>query len=275
MSLEVRGRIVAGAKLQDVRGDYGLGKHRLRFNLEFETNEFAPQTLVITSLSGDLEVCGKGGGHVGRMHGLGPSLTMSPNNRMSEELILEATKSQLAAIEDSRAGGGLQFVVWLRGNVHHPQGLQPFVEHIHYQVNQSKWLEVLEQLQYARTMLLEVPLPSPLQDDMTPWFHHLKEAHQALTQGRWREAVGQCRDVLESLEQAAKAAGEDRAELPKDRRTWSKSQRYCHVQQALLILAHAARHADQVAQAIDWEREDAQTMLLMTASILRRNVAGP
>lgn len=279
MVLEFGGRVIGVTKVVGIRGGTALGFHRLFFDVQFDMYDIAwGEGVTLTNVSGDVAV---GAVHLGRLQSQSVLSLLSPRLSSNMQVELEMTRARLELLEELRLGGGLEFTIWLRGCLssisresprsnHLPhQGIN---EQLHHQVNQSTWLHVLEDLQYQRTMVLEIPLLTEVDGSQAAWVQHLRHAHQAMTQGRWREAVGKCRDVLESFEAATRATDAERPELPKARRTWSKSQRYWNLQHAVMTLTHAARHADQLTQAIDWEREDAQAMLLMTASIVRRQI---
>lgn len=280
MALEFRGRVIAGVKLVGIRGGSGLGFHRLVFDVEFDMNsQGLREELVVTNLSGELQVRGEGGtGDAGRLFPQGPQIVLHPQITPREQMILECSRSRVEAIEELRAGRGLAFTMWLRGSMVEKDGrLQPFAEQVHHEINQSAWLQVLEQIKYMRTLLLEVQLLNDAQAGESAFYQHLKHAHRALMLGNWRESVGCCRDVLESLakglgEEADQAVSARVSELLKGSRGWDKSQRFRAVRQAMLAIVSAARHADEVTQAIEWSRSDAQVILTMTATILQRAI---
>ena len=128
---------------------------------------------------------------------------------------------------------------------------------IDHRVNQSAWIEILEQLDYQRTMLIEVPI---LNDGITdPRFSearkHLQTAQTHLLGGHYRDAIGACRDVMEAL---TTVLNDEKDQLPEGISAWfdstrlmGKKERVHLVRRAFKILTHPARHADQVATAID------------------------
>lgn len=140
-------------------------------------------------------------------------------------------------------------------------------------VNRGVWVEVLEQMNYRRTLLIEVPPPDEqAQPELADAVRLLGEAQQHMLRGHDRDAVGSCRDVLE----AARVAIGDTDDIPADlhevlfakSRSMSKSERLRVLRRALVLVTHPARHRDEVAARIQWGRTDAAAMVTMTAAFL-------
>jgi hypothetical protein len=69
-----------------------------------------------------------------------------------------------------------------------------------YIVNQGVWIEVLGQMGYQQTLLIEVPAPDPhAQPELAEAVALLGQAQANLQRGHDRDAVGALRDVLEQL----------------------------------------------------------------------------
>ncbi len=93
-----------------------------------------------------------------------------------------------------------------------------------------------------------------------------------MLRGKWREAVGCCRDVLESLQAAigdrdTKDGTLDNL-LLEGARTMSKEERLRLVRRALLTYCHPARHADPNAASIEWDRADAVAAITVVSALL-------
>ena len=58
------------------------------------------------------------------------------------------------------------------------------------------------------------------------------------------------------------------ATLTKDRRSWSKAERICALRCALEDMCHPARPRDEVTVNIDYDRQDAVSVIAMAAAIL-------
>ena len=142
-----------------------------------------------------------------------------------------------------------------------------------YVVPQSTWIDVLEEMGYQRTLLVEVPMPDPnAQPELAEAVDLLAQSQRHLERGHDREAIGSLRDVLE---QVKLAFGDDDTLDPDltrvlfaDSRSMTKGERLRVLRRALMLVTHPARHRDQVSVAIDWSRMDATQMIAMTAAFV-------
>ncbi|MBI3183715.1 MAG: hypothetical protein HYZ28_16375 [Myxococcales bacterium] len=143
-----------------------------------------------------------------------------------------------------------------------------------YDVNQGTWVELLRTMGYADRMLLEVPAPGSIQNpQLKDAVDQLRQAHQHLLEGRWRDAVGSCRDVVEALGRGIGDGDEvDRVQVPaplfENTRQMDKAGRLRVLRRALKVLTHPARHRDEVAVNIEWTPSDARAVVSMMAALL-------
>jgi len=270
--------VFAKLDLKAMYGLPGLGFYRLIVQVDITTHGKEPgQEVTVTNIGGELYVTGKGKtehflGYVRRQGVDYPIATIKGTADRQLQLEVDLNPRQVQAIEDIRLGGDLRFKLSLygiasRGGQGGPSNVSAT---FHYRANQSTWLEVLEQMQYRRTMLLEIPI---LDDHISPHFpeatKHLQTAQKHLLTGHFRDSVGSCRDVLESLE---KALG-DKQEIDSSgfgkQREKTKEERLRLVRKALKVFTHPARHADDVAAQMEWGPIDARVVIIMTASVLQ------
>ena len=135
-------------------------------------------------------------------------------------------------------------------------------------LNQSSRIEVLNQMGYRQSMLIEIPV----MDDNKKSAGHLAAAEKAMRLGHYREAVGSCRDVLEAMSLSLGEQDDNDPEfsaLFANTRTKDKPARLRVLRRALKIMTHPARHVDDVAVRFDWDREDAESAIAMMAAMLR------
>lgn len=278
--LTVNSRRIAEAEISQVSGAAGLGLYRLLVGVKLRLDP-APAGAdmpVILDLGGTIEVQGHSGArhHLGRLHSKPSPVVLTPSDAYVAEytvdLEAELDTGRADAIEATRLGGDLHFSVALWARVQ--LGLRHEVVHdtLNFRVNQSAWVEVLNQMAYTRIMLLEVPVP---EQDRAPELAEavscLTGAQRAVLRGEYREAVGLCRDVLEAL---SRGVGDDCAKDPEmerlfgDARRWDKSRRLRLVRRALLYLCHPARHRDPVSVQFQWNRADAVSTVSMLAALL-------
>jgi hypothetical protein len=195
----------------------------------------------------------------------------------SVQLRLEVDQRQLDEIEELRAGGGLSFSLALDGLIYLPSivgRLNP-ASQLFYQVSQSDWVRLLDQVQYGRYVTIEVAIPSAgeMRGELVIAANALREATEALSRGADEEAVADCRDAFDALTRLMGV----RPQAGFGDQSLSKDERFVYVQRALLNLAHPAHHpndpaASAGAGSVRWDRADAQAVIAMLAALIRRIV---
>jgi hypothetical protein len=221
---------------------------------------------------------GEGGGvgstYLGTLNFREPLYILPPSWQRGFPAHLEARTplpgQQVEAIEDLRKGGDLA----LRVDVHSvPLATAesgPYPAQIVHQVSQSEWVKVLDQFGYQETLLLEIPIPNPSEfPRMARVLDHLSQARGAIVRGGvgYREAVGLCRDALESLREAlgdSAAEGTAWGKRSQDMEEMDKGERLLLVRRALWRLTSGARHP--IAQ---WDRKEAVSVLAMVSAVVR------
>jgi len=133
-------------------------------------------------------------------------------------------------------------------------------------ISQSDWISVFAELEYARTLLLELPVADARIDpELAEAANFLSRAQQSMVRGEYREAVGLCRDLLAEVGKALLRGPE--AEFT-DLRAKDKSQRLSLVRRALKVFTHPARHRDDVSTRFEWSRRDAVFCVTCVSALL-------
>lgn len=272
---------------QTLQGSLGLGFHRLMARIDITTSG-RPQdkAVVVTNIKGDLYVRGKANQEyfLGHMRRQGPETPLETHPNMSKADIMLETEldaRHLEAIERIRVGEDLFFRMDLVGVAQSvsDKSSQAVQASLEYRANQSDWIEVLEQMGYRKTLLLEIPIPQgEVAPQLTKAAEHLQIAQTHLLGGHFRDAVGACRDVLEAL---SVALNDERGQSPQEIKSWfegtrdmNKAERLRIVRRALKLLTHPARHADEIAASIEWGPTDARAIVIMAAALLQITTAG-
>jgi hypothetical protein len=269
MDLSFENRRLGRVVVKSVSGYPGVGFFRLNLILEFS---FQPQAepVQVIALGGNLFVKAREQElAVGRLEApLEPvSLDAGQTHYPHEQVLsIDLDRARLEALEALRCGQGLNFSVGLWGQVASKQGSlgRLIAGNESYHANQSTWLEVLRQMRYAETMLIELPA-----GDGHP---ALAIAQKAIGLGHYREAVGACRDVLEALSINLGERNDkdpEFAPLFANSREKDKEARLRTLRRALIIMTHPARHSDEVSARFEWDREDATAAIAMTAAVMR------
>lgn len=277
--------IFAELDWQTLQGSPGLGFHRLMARIGITTyGRPQDEAVVITNIKGDLYVRGKVNrecflGHMRRQGPETPLETYPNTSKADVTLEAELDARRIEAIERIRLGGDLFFKLDLYGIAQRirERSSQSVQKTLEYRANQSSWIEVLEHMGYRKTLLLEIPIP---QGEVAPQWteaaEHLQTAQMHLLSGHFRDAVGACRDIMESLSAALNDEGNQLPEVIKSwfqgTRSMGKEERLRLIRRALKVLTHPARHADEVAISIEWGPTDARAIVIMAATLLQMAV---
>jgi hypothetical protein len=281
----------AELSVASLAGQPALGFSRLILSVAFRLEPTPQQRsgVTIVEVGGELWAIGaaRTTQYVGRLQPMNPPIRIDQRDygqTQQEQLEIELNPQRLSAIEALRLGKNLDFDARLRMRVLAPSEQVPgreltLTERVEYHVPQSAWLEILEQVGYRRTLLIEVPLPdAQVNPQLAAAVANLAKAQQALLRGEYREAVGCSRDVLESLSAALGDRDDQDTEVQQlfaNSRQMDKAARLRVLRRALKLITHPARHADQGAASIDWTRDDAIAMVTMLAALLQRMVEAP
>jgi hypothetical protein len=160
--LTFRSKIFGNVDFNGLRGDAGLGFFRLIAHVAIEVYSTPPEgEVAITHLAGELSVNGQYLGRVHR-HGIGSAIATYNYGRQEQiEFEIELDPRRIEAIEAIRVGRDLVFGLRLRCLVGSGESSneEPKNEEIEYRANQSNWIEILDQMKYRRTILVEIPTP--------------------------------------------------------------------------------------------------------------------
>lgn len=276
----LNGKVVAEVKVARVQGQAGLGVYRLLVHVDLVFMRMPQgEGAILHELTGDLQIEGRQVGPLRMFQELGQFSIGQYEGSFPVVLLADLSLRQLQAIEDLRQGKGLtvgtNIVMTCWGKLHGGTGLlRASSGYLSHQVNQGAWIEVLNELGYRKIMLLEIPeLAESLASELTEAVAYIGKAQHALHRGEYREAVGCCRDVLESLSTAMGDSDVQDTEfqaLFRDVRSKDKAARLRLVRRAMKIFSHPARHADEVATQIEWTRTDATAVITMIAALLQQ-----
>jgi hypothetical protein len=190
---------------------------------------------------------------------------------------IDLDRQRLDAIEELRAGGDLPLEVFFWCRAHSSaKGFLAGKAHFSIDVPQSSWIQVLEQLQYRRYLLLEVPIPTDAESpELAAAARNVGAAMTRLSVGDHRSAVAACREALDAVEDffGDKAKRPQSIEtLFENARRWTKPERLLAIRRALHALASPSHHGDAVSREVDWDRPDAVTVIASVASIVTHSI---
>jgi len=107
------------------------------------------------------------------------------------------TLEQINAIEEIRQDGDLKLVVTLKALLSSSSGLERSYERSEVVVPRDVWLKALRSSGFCRTVLYEIPFPAS--DVDTEGL--LTKARGFIETGHYKDAVMQCRHIIESIEE--------------------------------------------------------------------------
>lgn len=208
-----------------------------------------------------------------------------PWMRAVDRLTLDLDHRQLDEIEKKRQGGPLFLWFALGGLVYHEgkvASLYPANNQVTYEVSQSDWIKLLNQLEYGTYVTIEVPLerPSGLTGEIQKAAQALQEAVAAFRRGDYEEAVADCRPGLDALG----LADDGKFTLKPWDQTASKDERFYWMRRALLSVTHLAHHpsgpravtsVSVPSGPIRWERADAEAAIAMLGTLIRQRTGSP
>jgi hypothetical protein len=262
------GRYWASGNVKQMQGQRGLGFWRLTFLtvLNVETGDSVMGERLNT-IQTDIAA---GGRTLGRAKAQPHQLPIVPANYAQERQInfeLDLDRARLEAIENVRNGGDITFNITFFPTLVDQSGqLRQTTSQAAFVANQSTWATVLEQMDYRKTMLLELPVPDGAQfPELAAAARSLAQAQQAMARGDHREAVGLCRDVLEDMMLALK--DDDIIDFT-GTKEMDKAKRLRLLRRAARVFTHPARHKDEVAVAFEWNRVDAASTITLVAALL-------
>lgn len=159
-----------------------------------------------------------------------------------------------------------------------PLGIEPLLfeprlakADIRHQVPQSKWIELLDRMGYARILLYEIPWPKSEDDKLNEAISHFESARKSFLSGSYTEAVGKLRGSLDSAGETVSLGKLDWGKVAsgKSRERMSLNKRFLLAWNSVRHLTHPAHHGD------NYSREEAHYILGMGALALSLAAAAP
>jgi hypothetical protein len=192
-----------------------------------------------------------------------------PNN--NEQLIFETilTKEKVNALEDCRQESELNLNISLRALTSSSEGLLSSYEASNIVIPRESWLNALKNSGFRQTLLFEIPLPTVPEGLMVI----LSKAQEFIETGHYKDAVMQCRHVIEKIEMMrddknlsrdanSKAHG-------KERMSMSSIERLLSLREQLKNICQLGAHGSE-----DFTRSQAKAVLGITLALLAEPTVG-
>lgn len=278
MSLTVNSRVIAEARLENLRLQECAGAFELIAHLSLQSTPIQGERRWITIFSGRAALRNSGSLVVN----LGDARPMAPirvfQNQYSltrnAQLRLTLQPHQIAKIEALRSGGDLdlELRIYGEGGISEGNGEPtPVEETLRTRLERSGWIEQLRRANALDILLLEVPMPPA--DAPSPAVVRLVDAQRHFVNGDYRECIGLCRLAVDELG----SLGPDRlsaalTKLSKERPAMTKEERVDVLAAAVRNAAHQAHHSDADGGCSTYSRADAALILAATAALIAHRV---
>lgn len=283
MSLTIGSWIIADTRIQGVTLRSVLGGYELIFGLHLTVNpeREVAQRASIVGARVSVKASGSGNQPCGFARPEGPFEIRQHEfpSTMSPSLVLPIQPSQLAAIENLRGAGDLDFELMATGVGADQNGEQQIQDTWRVHVSRSDWIKKLREAKARDILLLEVPVP--LKNRSKKWSaiaNDLQRAEEHYRNGDYHACVGLCRTVMQELgHQKFKNkewAGPLLGRLAKDRNGMEKGEREAALWAALRHYTHQAHHGPSEGGVPEYTRAEAQFVLTFTAAAVAHAQAG-
>ncbi|MFE7580037.1 hypothetical protein ACFU5Y_00540 [Streptomyces gardneri] len=242
-----------------------LGGHELHVQLAIGMPSFEKAGRIL-ALEADLFGFGKVPVQRSRLARVTTNLAYTPVvtvHRVSLDFPLSSR--QLHALEEAR-NGDIRFELDVCATLPRASGFPGSTQATeHISIAKSRWEQQLTQL--GPSAAFEMAVPYPFGDpDRVEVGRTLREAQRLLTAGEPRAAILEIRRALEWIQENASW---DKPGPRKEARQCSQTERWWRILDALYSQTSGAMHNDAITRDFTYSRAEAETLLAMTAALLR------
>jgi len=178
---------------------------------------------------------------------------------------LSLSAAQIEGIEKRRNGGNFKLSLWFMGDVEQAGQSHGVVGTHEFEVRQQDWIEALERMEYRRTMLFELPVPS----SDAPVGELVAKAQAFLHKGDYEQAVILCRQAIEKIEVLVddkSAVGQAVKKYRSAREEMDTTERLLFLRESLKNATHLAVHHSP--NHCGFSRDQAKAILGATISLI-------
>lgn len=256
--------------LRSLSGRSGLGVRRLVADVDVNSRPVAGDP-VLLDLTAEVAITTRAGGQLPLSAGRFDRPLVLGSVGGTAQLTIDMTDGQVEQIEVLRHWDELELAVRVAGVSHHPDRRSDLVQgYYQWTVGSTRWAEALDQAGAVQTatVTLLLPVDGPGRD-RPQVAAALRDARQALADGRWSDAIIGCRHVLELAGLTGGALKAVKQQRPKDERFAALADALA----ALYGVASAAAHRDNVTSTFDWGRADATAAVACCVALLHQHDA--
>lgn len=282
MSLTINSRILADGRIQGVTLRSVLGAYEIVFGLHLTVNGHNGHEEVMhrASIMGARVTVKSSGDRAQSLGFARPEspfeiITYNSSTSMTPALILPLQPGQLAALEEQRGAGDLDFELLVNGIGTDQRSLTQVQDTWRKHIPRSDWIKKLQEAHARNVLLIEVPLPFPVSsEDHSPIARELRRAEEQFRNGDYYGCVGSCRTAIQEFGhrrfEERSWAGPLLTRLASVRDEMTKEEREAALWGALRHYTHQAHHAEGENGVSAYTRSEAQLILTLTASLVAR-----
>ena len=250
------GNVVVEFQPKSVHGTSAVGAFMLRFSIGYSMPAWPGKKFRFSNIQARVLV-GKDMRLLGRAFAEAATVLASSGYHQNAAFLMDLmlTPRQMEEIEKLRLGGDLNFTLDIFGEVYDGDGHSNSNDRVHLTVNQKSWIDVLKELGFASSVLMEIPYKTS--DLSKPVWKALEKAKEHLYYGHYDDVVASCRKALEGIRPDGNEIAKVRNSAAANRVAMSKQDRHVYVLDALEHYTHPAHHLGSEEETESYSREDA------------------
>lgn len=250
------GNVVVNFKFNRLNGFRLVGGYLVRFCIDYSMPAWPEKNFRLTNIQAHISV-GKEPRLLGRAFAESAVVLASTPYHQDNTLYLDLILSprQLEAIEETRQGNGLDFKLQIFGELFDGLSYNNTSDIVHAVVNQTSWIELLKELEFSNTVLLELEVAG-LSEQNGPAWKALRKAKEHLYNGHYDDVVASCRKALEGITHDKEELTRIRNIPLNERRKMSKRDRLINLLDALEHFTHPAHHLESSENSESYSRDE-------------------
>lgn len=196
--------------------------------------------------------------------------TTYANNSEQQNFEVILSKEQINALEEYRQEADLKLKIGLRALTESNDKQWPSYAEDVVEISRQHWLEALGKSGFRQTLLFEIPLPDVSAELMTL----ISKAQGFIEHGHYKDAVMQCRHVIEQIEtlrddKALSSAANKKAQDNQQRKDMTSIERLLSMREQIKNVCQLGAHGSEA-----FTRSQAKAVLGVTMALLAEPTVG-
>ena len=193
-----------------------------------------------------------------------------PNNSEQQNFEVVLTREQVNALEEYRQEKDLKLNIGLRALTSSDEMSWSSYDTTNVIIPRELWLQALKNSGFRQTLLFEVPLPSVSNELVLL----ISKAQEFIETGHYKDAVMQCRHIIEQIEtnrgdKALASAANKKAQNNQQRKEMTSIERMLSMREQIKNVCQLGAHGTE-----EFTRSQAKAVLGVTLSLLSEPTAG-